>query len=445
MLRRTFVALIAAAALSTQVHAQEAKPLNFGIISTESSTNLKSVWQPVIDDLSRAIGVPVKPFFASDYAGIIEGMRFNKVQMAWYGNKAAIEAVDRANGEVFASVIDKDGNPGYWSLLIVNKDSDIKSLDDLLKRRGQLTYGAGDPNSTSGTAVPGYYLWAANKIEPKTFFKAVRVSNHETNLLSVINKQVDVAVNNTEALERYRLSTGKDANDSVRILWKSPLIPADPLVMRTDLPADMKARIRDFFVNYGKGKDAAREMANLKALTYQGFRASDNQQLVPIRQIELAREKAKIEADATIGQAEKQKQLADLDAKLASLRNCHDPGRAFVPVPRRPALVVAGPARMGLCAGAAGHVVAWRRHAAAGPVAGLGQHGPVRGRLLPAQFPRLAHVPGRDDRDGADRGVGHVPGDRGGRAAGAAVLVEHGAGLGLPADAAPDGRLPRHQ
>ena len=60
MLRRTFVTLIAAAALSTQVHAEEAKPLNFGIISTESSTNLKSVWQPVIDDLSRAIGVPVR-------------------------------------------------------------------------------------------------------------------------------------------------------------------------------------------------------------------------------------------------------------------------------------------------------------------------------------------------------------------------------------------------
>ncbi|WP_025137370.1 phosphonate ABC transporter substrate-binding protein [Achromobacter sp. DH1f] len=319
MLRRTFCALIAAAALSTQAHAQDAKPLNFGIISTESSTNLKSVWQPVIDDLSRAIGVPVKPFFASDYAGIIEGMRFNKVQVAWYGNKAAIEAVDRANGEVFASVIDKDGNPGYWSLLIVNKDSDLKTLDDVLKRRGQLSYGAGDPNSTSGTAVPGYYLWAANKIEPKTFFKTVRSSNHEANLLSVINKQVDVAVNNTEALERYRLNTGKDANDSVRILWKSPLIPADPLVMRTDLPADMKTKIRDFFVNYGKGKDAERELANLKALTYQGFRASDNQQLVPIRQIELAREKAKVEGDATISQAEKQKQLAELDRKLASL------------------------------------------------------------------------------------------------------------------------------
>ena len=319
MLRRTFVTLIAAAALSTQAYAEDAKTLNFGIISTESSTNLKSVWQPVIDDLSRAVGVPVKPFFASDYAGIIEGMRFNKVQLGWFGNKSAIEAVDRAKGEVFASVIDKDGNPGYWSLLIVNKDSNLKTLDDVLKNGAKLSYGAGDPNSTSGTAVPGYYLWAANKIEPKTFFKTVRASNHETNLLSVINKQVDVAVNNTEALERYRLSTGKDANDSVRVLWKSPLIPADPLVMRSDLPADLKARVRDFFVNYGKGKDAERELANLKALTYQGFRPSDNQQLVPIRQIELAREKAKIEADTTLGQAEKQKQLTDLDGKLASL------------------------------------------------------------------------------------------------------------------------------
>ncbi|MGE8568696.1 MAG: phosphonate ABC transporter substrate-binding protein [Achromobacter sp.] len=319
MLRRTFITLIAAAALSTQAHAEDAKTLNFGIISTESSTNLKSVWQPVIDDLSRAIGVPVKPFFASDYAGIIEGMRFNKVQLGWFGNKSAIEAVDRAKGEVFASVIDKDGNPGYWSLLIVNKDSNLKTLDDVLKSGGKLSYGAGDPNSTSGTAVPGYYLWAANKIEPKTFFKTVRSSNHESNLLSVINKQVDVAVNNTEALERYRLNTGKDANDSVRVLWKSPLIPADPLVMRSDLPADLKGRIRDFFVNYGKGKDAQREMANLKALTYQGFRASDNQQLVPIRQIELAREKAKVESDTTLGQAEKQQQLADLDKKLAGL------------------------------------------------------------------------------------------------------------------------------
>lgn len=319
MLRRTFLAVVASGVVALPAFAQDAKTLNIGLISTESSSNLKSAWQPVIDDLSKALGVPVKPFFASDYAGIIEGMRFNKVQVAWFGNKSAMEAVDRAGGEVFASVIDKDGNPGYWSLLIVRKDSDLKSVEDVIKRGKDLSYGAGDPNSTSGTAVPGYYLWAANKVDPKTLFKAVRISNHETNLLSVLNKQVDVAVNNTENFERYRINTGKNAYDDVRVLWKSPLIPADPLVYRKDLPAETKKKIQNFFVNYGKGADAAREKQVLAALTYQGFRPSTDAQLVPIRQIELAKEKAKIESDTTLGAADKEKKLADVTHRLAEL------------------------------------------------------------------------------------------------------------------------------
>ena len=319
MLRKTFCALILACGFAAPLHAQSDKVLNFGIISTESSSNLKTGWQPVIDDLSRALGVQVKPFFASDYAGIIEGMRFNKVQLAWYGNKSAIEAVDRADGEVFASVIDKDGNPGYWSVLLVNKDSKLNSVDDVIAQGKTLNYGAGDPNSTSGTAVPGYYLWGERKVDPKTLFKTVRASNHETNLLSVINKQVDVAINNTEALERYRINTGKDATESVRILWKSPLIPADPMVWRKDLSPELKTKVRDFFLNYGKGANAQVEQANLKALTYKGFRPSDNSQLVPIRQIDLARERAKVEADTTLSAADIKSKIAEIDKKLATL------------------------------------------------------------------------------------------------------------------------------
>lgn len=319
MLRRAFLALAATAALSSTAWAQDVKPLVFGFISTESSTNLRTAWQPLIDDLSQAIGVPVKPFFASDYAGIIEGMRFNKVHLAWFGNKSAMEAVDRAQGEVFASVIDGDGNPGYWSILLVHKDSNLKTLDDVLKNGNQLSYGAGDPNSTSGTLVPGYFLWAANKIEPKTYFQSVRAANHEVNLLSVINKQVDVAVNNTEMLERYHRSTGRDANESVRVLWKSPLIPADPMVVRSDLPADLKQRIQTFFVNYGTGPDAQRQKENLAKLTYQGFRASTNAQLVPIRQMEVAKAKLSVENDTELSNADKQAKIAELDHQLAEL------------------------------------------------------------------------------------------------------------------------------
>lgn len=100
MLRRSFYALAAVMAMASSAWAQDPDTLNIGFISTESSTNLKQAWQPLIDDLSKALDKPVKPFFASDYAGIIEGMRFNKVHLGWFGNKSAMEAVDRAQGEV---------------------------------------------------------------------------------------------------------------------------------------------------------------------------------------------------------------------------------------------------------------------------------------------------------------------------------------------------------
>ena len=45
---------------------------------------------------AKETGLKVNPFFATDYAGVIEALRFDKVQIAWYGNKSAMEAVDRA-------------------------------------------------------------------------------------------------------------------------------------------------------------------------------------------------------------------------------------------------------------------------------------------------------------------------------------------------------------
>ena len=168
MIKKLLLSVAGATLLVTSpVGAQELKEINFGIISTESSQNLRSEWQPILDDMAKKTGAKVNAFFASDYAGIIEGMRFNKVHIAWFGNKSAMEAVDRANGEVFAQMVNADGTQGYYSHLIVHKDSPLKSLDDMLKQGKSLSFGNGDPNSTSGFLVPSYYVFAQNKIDPK--------------------------------------------------------------------------------------------------------------------------------------------------------------------------------------------------------------------------------------------------------------------------------------
>ena len=318
MLKKLLASLAATALVAlAPAQAQELKEINFGIISTESSQNLRSDWQPILDDMAKKTGLKVNAFFASDYAGIIEGMRFNKVHVAWYGNKSAMEAVDRANGEVFAQMVNADGTLGYYSHLVVNKDSPLKSVDDVLKNSKNLSFGNGDPNSTSGFLVPGYYVFAKNKVDAKTAFKVVRGANHETNALAAANKQVDVAVTNSETLDRLKDRLPEKFND-LRVIWTSPLIPLDPLVMRKDLPEATKKNIRDFFFAYGTGNQQEKDHL-MKLSKLSGFKPSTNAQLIPIRQLELFKEKSKFEADTAMSPADKQVKLAELDKKLADL------------------------------------------------------------------------------------------------------------------------------
>ena len=255
-------AVLAALAIGTATVASAADvtELNFGIIATEKAGALKQMWEPFLEDMGKSVGVKVNGFYATDYAGIIEAQRFNKVHIAWYGNKSAIDAVDRSNGEVFAQFVDLDGTPGYYSYLITHKDSAIKTLDQVLKNGKDYSFGIGDPSSTSGTLVPSYYVFTLNNLEPKTHFKVMRSSNHEGNFLAVLNKQVDIATSNSEMTEKMK-EKSPEKLEQIRILWTSPLIPRDPLVWRKDLPSDVKKKVQDLVTGYSK-KD--REKAILK-------------------------------------------------------------------------------------------------------------------------------------------------------------------------------------
>lgn len=295
-----------------------AKEISFGIIATDSATAQRDRWEPFFRDMEKATGLTVKSFYAPDYAGVIEAMRFNKIQVAWYGNKAAMEAVDRASGEVFAQVGYADGTWGYHALLITHKDSPYKTLDDVIKNGKNINFGIGDPNSTSGFLVPSYYIFAQRKIEARETFKTVRNASHGANIQAILAKQLDVATNNTEDMGRLE-ATKPELAKEIRVVWKSPLIPSDPFVWRTDLDKDTKEKIRKFVLNYAKTNQAEKDVLK-NIYNYAGFRASTNAQLNPIRQLELFKDRSKIQADTTISDAEKTKKFAEIDAALAKLK-----------------------------------------------------------------------------------------------------------------------------
>ncbi len=317
--RQLLAAGIAMVVAVATAQADELKELDFGVVSTDSSAVLKTKYEPFFADMAKAIGIPVRGFYATDYAAVIEAMRFNKVQAAHFGNASAIQAVDRSDGEIFVQAIGLDGTAGYYSLLIVHKDSPLQSLDQVVKSPGQYTFGNGDPNSTSGFLIPSYYAWARNGIDPRKHFARMVTANHESNLLSVANRQVDLATNNTESLERFQ-NVHPDKARLVREIWRSPLIPGDPFVWRKDLAPSVKQKVKAFVLAYGTaGADVARQKEIMKGLVWSGFRESTNAQLLPVRQVGLYRDKLKLEGDMTLSADDKAKRIADIDAKLATL------------------------------------------------------------------------------------------------------------------------------
>jgi phosphonate transport system substrate-binding protein len=314
------LAVFAAAMFMAGSAFAETKEINFGIISTESTQNLKQYWTPFLADMEKKTGIKINPFFASDYAGIIEGMRFGKVQVAWHGNKSAMEAVDRADGEVFAQTVDASGNPGYWSLLVTNVDNaNINTVDDVLKCDKALSFGNGDPNSTSGFLVPSVFVFSERNVDPKACYKTVTNSNHETNLMAVANKQVDFATNNTENMRNFA-KTHPEEVKKIKEIWRSPLIPSDPIVWHKDLDQPTKDKILSFFMTYGRQgtpEDVKAARANLKKLEWAPFKPSSNAQLYPIRILEISKAMNKVKGDEALSQADKDAKLKELEAKKA--------------------------------------------------------------------------------------------------------------------------------
>ena len=291
--------------------------LQFGVLTTESASDLQAKWEPILADMSKAIGIPVKGSYLTNYTALVEAMRFNQVDFGWFSNFPGLEAVRRADGEVFAHTTDPSGVPGYFSIIIVPASSRT-TLEDLLKCDKRLNFGMGDVKSTSGTLAPKTYLFAPRGINPETCFKTVKTSNHQSNLNAVRNGVLDAATNNSSSMLREQVRD-PHAADKIRVIWQSPSLPEDPIIWRKSLDPATREKIRQFFLTYGHGEgpEADRQRALLAPLTIMNFEAADDSHLLPVREMEAsgALEEAKSAGDA---------------AKIAEAQKAYDQVRADV-------------------------------------------------------------------------------------------------------------------
>jgi phosphonate transport system substrate-binding protein len=331
MIRRTlFLAAAAAGLLALSgcgEPAETADPdaplteLTFSILSAENQTSMEPLWSPLLADMSDAIGIRVKPYFATNYTSLVEAMRFKQVQLGWFSAAPALQAIRRADAEVLGRVVDAGGDGTYKSVIIVRKGSGL-TLDKILECDRSLSFGLGDTQSTSGTLAPMTYLFTPRGIDPNRCFKSVRSASHQANAFSVANGVVDVATNNSVGMLFFARQS-PDLAARVETIWESPPLPESSIVVRKDMDPALKEKIRQFFLTYGTGADAKAERQRevLKGLAYGGFKPADNSYLDPVREMEASEALAAAKRSGDAGRiAKAQAEFEKVSAEAARSR-----------------------------------------------------------------------------------------------------------------------------
>ena len=253
-MKKLIAAALATTALTGTAMAQSAEIDEFriGILGGENAQDRMNSYECLRGYTEERLGVPAKLFAPADYNGVIQGLLGGTLDMAWLGASAyaAVHLQDPEAVEPVLVKINLDGSYGYHSIGFARKDAGIESLEDM---QGKV-FGFGDPNSTSGYLIPSIEIpqTTGATMESGDYFGEVKFTGgHEQTIVAVNNGDVDGGVTwadgqgnwedgyNSGALRKAVDAGLVDMNDLVEI-WRSKPIPEGPVVLRKDLPEEVK-------------------------------------------------------------------------------------------------------------------------------------------------------------------------------------------------------------
>ncbi|MDX0542183.1 phosphonate ABC transporter substrate-binding protein [Sinorhizobium medicae] len=263
MFKKALLSAVALFALTGHAQAEELKEFRVGIIGGENEADRLRNYQCLVDKLPAAIGVEkVSLFPAADYDGVIQGLLGGTLDYAELGASgyAKIYLAKADVVEPILTTVQTDGSTGYHSIMVARKDSGITKLEDLKGKK----LGFADPDSTSGYLVPLVTLPEAIGAPVKEYFGETGFGGgHENLVLEVVKGTFDAGTTFGSGVGEFKdgYTSGNlrkmvdkgivDMNDLVE-LWKSPLIPNGPIVVRTALDGDMKAKFKQFMMDLPK-------------------------------------------------------------------------------------------------------------------------------------------------------------------------------------------------
>lgn len=295
-MNRKLLLVIVAIALMATLHPRHTKgatakipgnddAISIGFIVGANPDAIVNQWYPMITYLQEELKRPVRIALRDSFEDMLAGFKDGSVDIPMAGPFNYVKTSAQADVKLIAGA-KRPGPMELRSAMIVRKDSPYENLGSL---EGG-TFAFTDIYSTAGYLMPRIELAHEGINQPSDFFERVVFAGHHTaSLAAVLAGRVDAG-----ALASYFVDESPQAaRENLRIIWKSEILPPEPIFARPDLPATTVQAVRDALLNmhervspdvmkrlnverfvavndetYAKIKSYAREVARLPEMKY---------------------------------------------------------------------------------------------------------------------------------------------------------------------------------
>lgn len=282
--------------------AADPEELVIGFVPSREAAALVETIQPVADQLSTALGIPVEGFVSNDYTGLVTAMETGQAHIGAFGPFAMLQAVDRANAEIILQS-ERFGSATYHTQFFTNApdkyctDTPVENervvddqpvtyrncngtaraneetpegpigIENLTKVAPGTTVSFVEQTSASGYIFPAT-VFATQGIDPETAIQPVFAGSHDASVIAVCEGQAEVGVSFDDA--RTAAETDCDVAGKVVVFAYGPEIPNDGIAVAGGLSDELKGKIKAALLAYSESEAGAavlEEIYNITALT----------------------------------------------------------------------------------------------------------------------------------------------------------------------------------
>lgn len=226
--------------------------LTLAAVPAENSTDLKASYQPVIKLLEKETGSKVEFVQASDYAGVVEGIIADNVDLAFFGPFAYVVAgINGAKLSPLGAVIkDKGGQPGYRSYGLAKSDNkSVNGLKDFAGKRVCFV----DPSSTSGFLYPSAGLIeqgvmkSGSEDDISAAMQPVFAGSHDASALSIVHGDCDAGFAFDTMVDKTMVAKGDLKPGQLKTVWKSDMIAGSVFAANESLGPQSIDKLKNIF------------------------------------------------------------------------------------------------------------------------------------------------------------------------------------------------------